>query len=168
MHGTHNSNTNCFRLSFPPRSNFDCHRRVQQAQTSWGEFKADAAAKLGVQAGTQALAFFWEDCQIEEEDDRAVGMIAKDGDMLTLVPAGTCTVSGQHAGLVAAQQAMPLLGRALAMERPAAADDVTAAGTGAGRVQRAASNGSLNRRQYASGNDSADEQGSRGHADTGE
>ena len=79
MHGTHNSNTNCFRLSFPPRSNFDCHRRVQQAQTSWGEFKADAAAKLGVQAGTQALAFFWEDCQIEEEDDRAVGIHDRQG-----------------------------------------------------------------------------------------
>lgn len=129
--------------------------------------------KLGVQAGAQTLAFFWEGCQIEEEDNLALGMIAKDGDMLTLVPqlltAGAGLDSSQYAGLNFLLQAMPL-GRALTMmDRPAVADDVTAAGAtgaGAGRAQRATSN---SRRQYTSGNDSADDHhGSKGRADAGE
>ena len=55
-----------------------------QAHISWGSFKAEASQKLGIPA--KSVAVFWEDCAIDEEDDRPLGMIAKDGDILTLVP----------------------------------------------------------------------------------
>ena len=56
-----------------------------QSQISWKDFKEAAAAKAGLASGS-AVSFFWEGCQIEESDDKGLGLIAKDGDTLVLVP----------------------------------------------------------------------------------
>jgi len=44
-----------------------------------------ATAKAGLAPGS-AVTFFWEGCHVEESDDKALGLIAKDGDTFVLVP----------------------------------------------------------------------------------
>ena len=58
--------------------------RFSQSGCSWGAFKAEARARLGLPTDTK-FEVHWEGCAIDEPDDRILGMIAKDGDTLTLV-----------------------------------------------------------------------------------
>ena len=44
-----------------------------------------AIAKAGLPPGS-VVSFFWEGCQIEESDEKALCLIAKDGDTIVLVP----------------------------------------------------------------------------------
>lgn len=59
--------------------------QILQSQTSWKDFREAATVKAGLSPGS-AVTFFWEGCHVEESDDKAIGLIAKDGDTFVLVP----------------------------------------------------------------------------------
>ena len=41
---------------------------------------------MGCPYENNSISFFWDGCEVDEADDRALSMIVKDGDTLTLVP----------------------------------------------------------------------------------
>ena len=40
---------------------------------------------MGCPYENNSISFFWDGCEVDEADDRALSMIVKDGDTLTLV-----------------------------------------------------------------------------------